>query len=1010
VLSRASVCIRILFTLASLSIQSTGQRPQVFQVRGATRSITVSLPGVIVTARDASTGTTYSTASDDFGRYSLLLPGRGVYDVHVGLFGFAPIDRTVRVVESETLANFDLVLASSETTTGNRIGELEPATHSSLAAVNHDRDSAKQVSDLAADVPLDFSFVTGQVTQPVSGADSVRGSVFRPWPVHVGANYELGNSVLDANSYDLGGIAMAKPRYRQNSFGINARGTLPSRGRDATSSLFGSYTENHNGTPYDMFATVPTAGMRTGDLSGLSSNSGTGNPAIVFDPDRHQPFAGGRIPLDRMSPAAVALMQFMPLPNGDGPQNLRSVTSTQSNGQNFGLSFTRTSAASKPSGIRSPARSTLSISFNGGRSNGDVPNIVPLLGGASTGNNWGASLSHTLTKGFFSNSLQAGYSSFQSQVRNKFRTDVAASLGITGVSRDSFDWGLPSIQLTHYAGLWGVSPSFRADRLLDLSDAMQLSEGKHNLKWGGSYRRLGFDFRRSMNAAGSFMFTGFATGQIGNGVIAPGAGSDFADFLLGLPQKAVLQYSGGLFSFSGNAWALYASDDWRIANNVTINLGLRYQYVSPFSESQNRLATLDAPGNFSDVAVVRAGNLGPYSGRFPDTIVNLDRNNLSPHLAIAWRVAERLILRAGYSLDYDGSVYQSMATKLAVQPPFVTGQVGIADGNQMLTLSNGFPKPQPSAIATVFGTNRNLPLSYANIWTLNAETPLPGGFVLVTSYTGTRGSDLQMMRAPNRTATGLLLPNVSPFLWQTDEGSSIMHAGSIVLRKRLGEGLSVGGSYMFSRSIDDVPALGDQTPVAQNDRALNLDRALSAFNQTHRVKVDYAYELPFGSGKRWFNGSRLFKEALGGWSLTGSINFWSGFPLSPLVLASVAEVEAGGLGALRPDATGEPLAVAQPTTERFFNTGAFTPAAFGQYGNAGRNIIVGPSALRFDTAIAKSFAIAERHNLELQAQISNLLNTPQFTQVDTNLNSLSYGQITGVGPMRTVRLAVRYSF
>jgi hypothetical protein len=521
---------------------------------------------------------------------------------------------------------------------------------------------------------------------------------------------------------------------------------------------------------------------------------------------------------------------------------------------------------------------------------------------------------------------------------------------------------------------------------------------------------LGFDLQRNSAANGSFMFTGFATTQYVEGVASPGAGSDFADFLLGLPQKTHVQYSNGPFSFHGNAWNVYFLDDWRIAKNVSLNLGVRYEHVSPFSEAHNRLVTLDASPDFSGVAAVPAGGVGPFSGRFPSTIITPDRKNFAPRIGVAWRAADRLIFRAGYSIDYDTSPYNSLATKLALQPPFAVGQTGIANSGQPLTLTNGFPALQPDAVTNDFAVPRDLRLSYAQIWVLQMQNELPHGFSLVTSYTGTGGTDLQMLRAPNRTATGLLLPNVAPFLWQTNEGSSILHAGTVALEKRLASGVSFSASYMFSRSIDDVPALGDDTQIAQNDRALERDRGLSAFDQRHRLIVTYDCELPFGRGRRWLNGSGIGNQLLGDWSLTGTLHYASGSPLTPHVVGAFADVEAGGFGALRPDSTGEQVQLSQPTVDRFFNTGAFIAPPPGQYGNAGRNIIIGPRIFSSDVGLTKSITIADRHNLQFQAQATNLLNRPQFTQVDTNLNSLSYGQITGVGPMRTIQFGIRYSF
>jgi hypothetical protein len=830
--------------------------------------------------------------------------------------------------------------------------------------------------------------------------------------VHGYLFYEAGNSALDASPYALNGIPVAKPNYAKNSFGAGVGGVLPWL-KKGTTSLFASYSGHRSANPYSGFATVPDATLRAGDFSGVRVPVGpaAGQPVTIYDPETGQPFAGNRIPLDRMKPAALALLPYIPLPTRNGrSQNFGFATAAHDSSDGFTLSLAHVSSTLTDPSAHAPVRNNFRAALGYRRSATDLANIFPLLGGNSVGRGWNANLAYTLSKGFFTSDLRLDFDSNRSHTANHFRNDVAAALGITGVSRDSFDWGLPAIDFAQSTGLRDVVPALRADRNVRFSNGLSWSQGKHNLQWGGDFRRLGFDLRRSNDAAGAFVFTGFATARFVGGAPVPGTGSDFADFLLGLPQKTHVQYANGAFSFTGNAWSLYAMDDWRVANNLTLNLGLRYEYVSPLSEAQNRLVTLDAPPDFSAIAVVRAGGIGPYSGSYPDTIVSPDRNNFAPRLGIAWRAAERVIVRAGYSINYDSTLYNALALRLSQQPPFAVGQTGMATAGQPLTLANGFPAVRADTVANDFAVPRNLPLGYAQVWVLELQNELPAGFVLITSYTGTKGSHLPMLRAPNRTATGLLLPGVAPFLWQATTGSSILHAGSLNLQKRLQQGLSFGVSYMFSRSIDDVPGLGDETAVAQDDLHPSRDRGLSAFDQRHRFNVDYQYELPFGRGKPWLGASAVGDKLLGGWSLTGLIRYESGYPITPHVLGAFADVAAGGYGALRPDLTGQPAQVPPPTVAQFFNPGAFTAPAFGQYGNAGRNIITGPAIFTMDAAIQKSFTLAEGQSIQFQAQVSNLLNTPQFTRVDSNINSPSYAEITGAGSMRVIRMGLRYFF
>jgi len=989
------------------SLSFAAQTPAFF-ISGTITSGNTKLPGVVIIAESIATGDSITTASDEEGHYRLAVPTPGTYRVRAELFGFSPANLLIEVADHEVQANFTLSLAAAGSMAANN---QSPVASSQSTVPSSQSPVTKQAMPLSADLLMDFSFVTGQLAQPAVDADiaGTGGAARRQWPVHFSASYQARNSALDASPYALNGIAAAKPEYAQNTFSAGLSSTLPWGKKSATTSISANYNGNRQGNPYSVFGALPSTALRAGEFSDHTSPSG--QAVTIYDPLTGEPFAGNRIPLERMSPAALALLEYIPLPNRDGvAQNFRFIGVTRGTSDGFGLSLTRRPASLTNADRNTAVRSNLSASFGYRKSSGNQLNIFPRLGGGSTSQSWNASLGYTLTKNFFTSNWRLGFNSMSSSAHNHFHDDIAAKLGINGISRDRFDWGLPAVDFTQFTGLHDVTPALNARRNFSFADTLSWNHNKHNLKWGGEFRRLTSDLRRNSGAEGSFVFTGFATAQYIDGVPVPGTGSDFADFLLGLPQKTQVQYSDGAFSFQGNAWNLYFVDDWRVAKNVSLNLGLRYEYVSPLSEARNRLVTLDAPPDFSSVAVVRAGEVGPFSGRFPNTIVAPDRNNFAPRIGVAWRAAERFILRAGYSINYDTNPYNSLPSQLALQPPFAVGQIGIAMNGQTLTLEDGFPAVRPDNVSNDFAVARKLPLGYAQVWVLEVQNELPAGFALVTSYTGTKGTHLAMLRAPNRTATGLLLPNVGPFLWQTADGASILHAGSVALSKRLGQGLSFGVSYMFSRLLDNDPSLGDAAQVAQDDRDLHRERGLSAFDQRHRLKVNYVYELPFGRGRTWLSKSGTGNRLLGDWSLSSTIGYGSGSPLTPYLTGDPADVAAGAYGALRPDLTAEPIRLSHPTVDRFFNTGAFVAAPSGHYGNAARNSIIGPSVFTMDAAIQKSFVVRDRYNFHFQAQVTNLLNTPQFNDIDTKLNSRSYGQITGVAPMRTIQLGLRYSF
>src|SRR5438552_15930928 len=161
-------------------------------------------------------------------------------------------------------------------------------------------------------------------------------------------------------------------------------------------------------------------------------------------------------------------------------------------------------------------------------------------------------------------------------------------------------------------------------------------QGRHTLRWGGDFRRIQLNTHADNNARGSFTFTGVNTAEIVNGSALPDTGYDFADFLLGLPQLTSVQYGDNNYHFRGNSWDLFVQDEWRLRGNLTLNLGLRYEYLSPFSELNDYIVNLDLPVGFTAPPVpVQVGQAGPYKCQFPVTLVRRDRNNLPPRLGLA---------------------------------------------------------------------------------------------------------------------------------------------------------------------------------------------------------------------------------------------------------------------------------------------------------------------------------------------------------------------------------------
>jgi hypothetical protein len=552
------------------------------------------------------------------------------------------------------------------------------------------------------------------------------------------------------------------------------------------------------------------------------------------------------------------------------------------------------------------------------------------------------------------------------------------------------------------------------------------------------------------NARGAFTFTGANTALPGRPTGS--TGFDFADFLLGLPQLTSVQFGQDNYYFRGHYWDLYAQDEWKVRGNLTLNVGVRYEYLSPYTELHDQIANLDlSPGVLNPevgtpaVAVVLPGQSSPYSGGLPASLVRPDRNNIAPRIGFAWKPLRDTVIRGGYGINYNTGAYQTIAQQLAFQPPFSTAETNIQTLPGDLTLQNGFPVPSSSEITNSYAVNPNYRLGYVQIRNIDVQQQIRPTLLLNLDYTGTKGTKLDILEAPNRTtgADGfqILIAGVQPFTFENSVGDAEANAGSVRLRKRLANGFSIGGIYTFSKSIDNASSIGGgattgsgsgglgaggtgagaggataspgsgANSVAQNPLNLAAERGLSSFNQTHRFTADYLLELPFGHDRRFLNADTPWRAIFGDWQWSGDWTFASGLPFTPRFVGDANEVNGGTNGTLRPNLVpGQMVQLGSPTIAEWFNTAAFIAPPAGQYGNAGRNSIIGPPTHVFDMAFTKIVPLKEARVLELRAQATNIFNIPNYTSIDTSIISPTFGRVTGVGSMRQVTVTARFRF
>ncbi len=873
---------------------------------------------------------------------------------------------------------------------------------------------------------------------------------------HGSIYYRVDDSALDASPFSLTGVSQPKPSYQQNNFGGSLGGPLniPKiyNGGQKTF-FFVNYNGARSENPFDAFSTVPTDSTfpgttdeRTGDFTGLVNRQGTPiplqNPAVPQCLPPNPPCVLNNQVL-AINPSAQALLNFIPLPNLPGTvKNFHFITTAVSNLDDLNIRIIRSFGKATPGqrrgggggrGAGGGGRNNLNVGFHYHATGNNLTNPFPSVGGSTSVRSFDIPVGYVRSFGKLTNNLRFDFNRNRIHTQNlyAFNTNVAGAAGVTGVSTNPFDFGIPNLSFSDLSGLNDINPLLRRDQTFTLSDTMIWSHGKHTWRWGGDFRRIQINPETDNNPRGSFTFSGFNTGF------------DFADFLLGLPQLSSAQFGANNYHFRGNSWDLFGQDEWRVRGNLTLNLGLRYEYVSPYSEINNLIANLTfAPGLTAVVPVLPAGSNPQLCAVYPcvvgaglpGSLVHPDRDGFAPRVGIAWKPFAKTVVRAGYGINYNTSAYSTIVQQLAFQPPFTFTQTNpecLPTGSSTncippSQLKLGFSPPPPAAITNNYGVDPNYRMGYVQIWNLNIQRELKADLLLNVDYTGTKGTRLNVLEAPNRnaTGTGLLNNDVPIFNFQTSQADSIAHAGTVRLRKRLRHGVSIGGSYTFSKSIDDASTIGGgAVVVAQNAFNLAAERGLSSFDQRHRFVADYLVELPFGHDKRWLSNKSLLRDVVGDWQWSGDWTIASGLPFSPQVIGNFSEVNSGTNGTLRPDLTGQTISLPNPTITEWFNTAAFcVPGSItlpcppslvvppGQFGDAGRNSIEGPGSLVFDMAFTRVIPMGDVRVLEFRAQMTNIFNTPQFTGIDTNASSPSFGQVTSTGSMRRIQMQARFRF
>jgi trimeric autotransporter adhesin len=1014
------------------------------------------LPGATVTVTQ---GTKKVTAvSDQGGLYTIPDLADGPAAIEIEMQCFSTVHADITVSPTTPAAKWELTLLPLDQIT--RLTKLPPAPLPSLSTAPPLKKPAAPGTpgEAAAEIPKpaeaanqqssDGFLVNGSVNNAATSRFSL-DQAFGNRRYNSRSLYNGGlaaiydNSALDARTYSLSGLNSPKPAYNRIT-GIFTLGgplkiphLLP---RGPTFFIAYQWTRNH--TAEDESGLVPTAGERTGDLSDLLNP--LGQPVVVYDPKTDLPFPGNVVPV---SAQAQSLLQLYPGPNIPG--------NSLYNYQIPVLDSTHQDALLSRLDKTLGRRDELYGSFNFQSTRGSVANLFGFTDktdtlGINTNINW----SHRLNPHRF---LYASYrfSRLRTQIVPYFenRQNISGDAGIMGNNQDPANWGPPA--LTFSSGITPLSDqqsAFNRNRTDAFSGSIGIYHGLHNITIGGDLRKQQYNDFFQQDPRGTFTFTGAATQSASTSVT--NSGSDLADFLIGVPDTSAIAFGNPDKYLRQTVYDLYGTDDWRIQSNLTINAGLRWEYGAPITEIYGRLVNLDVVPGFTAVAPVLGSDpVGPRTGNhYPSSLIFPDKRGFEPRVGISWRPipASTVVVRAGYGIYDDTSVYQTSVLKLTQQAPISTSLSVQNSPACPLTLAYGF-EPCSTITANTFAVDPNFRVGYAQTWQLSIQRDLPAALQLTAAYLGVKGTRGVQQFLPNTYPIGAAVPCTdcpSGFVYQTSGGDSTRESAQVQLRRRLRSGFTASLLYTFSKSIDDDAILGGQghvvagnqsaappssgqgqgggqgggqgsgitatttqssastTPnIAQNWLNLHAERSLSSFDQRHLLNLQAQYTTGEGLGGGTLMGGwpgRLFKE----WTIVGTSVVGTGLPETPIYLAAVPGT--GITGTIRPNPTGAPITMSHGG--QHLNPAAYSAPLLGQWGTAGRNSITGPSQFSLDTSLARTFRPSGRFFLDAKVSATNLLNHPVFTGWNTTVNSTQFGLPLSPNPMRSLETSLRLRF
>ena len=794
--------------------------------------------------------------------------------------------------------------------------------------------------------------------------------------------------------------------------------------------FFGGWESTRERTSrYGLF-TVPTADQRDGNFSAYS--------AVLYDPatgtldgkDR-TPFANNTIPISRQSAISRKIQGLIPVANQNGVNSNYYNSDVQNLDRDqfdIKMNWNRTAKHTlwaKYSFMRGIGTCNPSLGAAGGTGLCDTGSGIGYDRAqlATIGHTWVATPSLVVdgVLGFTRNRIDVTPPNYGTNVG----LDSWKIPGTNGA--DIRQSGMPIISISGYSTLGDTdswNPAFQRDQNFNGNTNVGWTHGRHDVRFGFDVVRHYLNHWQPELGSGARGGLTFGYGPtVLNGGKAGVQYNGYATFLLGLVSSASKSVQWETMNTHEWQFGFYVRDRWKLSNRTTAVLGLRYELFPLLSRSHTGVEIYDPSTNTE-----YRGGLGNNP---TDLGITTSKKLFAPRIGLTHRLTDKTVVRAGYGIAYNPMVLSrplrgsypmtidASFTAVNSYQYFGTIEQGIPLFSGENPNSGSFALPTRFSIRSLWNPDgsRNVERGYIQSWNLILERELPGAFVATAGYVATRTVksfvDWEANNAPPGTGqAGLPFyqkygRTASTLLFNGWAGTSY-HSLQTTVNRAFRNGLMLKGAYTWSKAMDMQDDDGWGGLMWNWAPVIDRNWALSGFDITHNVQMGFAYDLPFGKGKRYVNNG-LVSKLIGGWQMNGIFYAYSG---KPITISSPGT----SLNAVSNSQTADQVktTVEKPggvgSNAYYYDPTAFVPVTAVRFGTSGRNILRAPGVTGMDGSVFRQFHFRERYKFEFRAESFNLTNTPQFGAPNTDSSSTNFMKVLSAGGQRQFRFGLRAQF